>query len=105
MKVEKELLSISFAVSLYTLILLIFNFFSDNIQTAECNLAEHLQLCFILFSIHLRYYHRRIGRASEVFPRGVKKILKSKWHLSTYKGKNSTPSAKLFINITLRKYF
>lgn len=45
---EKELLSISFAVSSYTLIPLIFDFFSNSVEIAKCNLAEHLLLCLVL---------------------------------------------------------
>lgn len=45
---EKELLSISFVVSSYTLIPLIFDFFSNSVEIAKCNLAEHLLLCLVL---------------------------------------------------------
>ena len=45
---RKELLSISFVVSSYTLIPLIFDFFSNSVEIAKCNLAEQLLLCFVL---------------------------------------------------------
>lgn len=70
MQVEKELLSISFAVSLYTLIHLYFISFPNLFILQNITLLN-IYSCGSFFFVYLRYYYRRIGSATEVFPAGV----------------------------------